>query len=361
MAWSKVVTFTDPLSCQAAILSADVEILPTSKESFQVEITQVGADRLWTQHFRISSPQVCTLAYKPGRQSIDFLTEANSSALQHCGVEVLPGDIIVSALDVAHRRSGANLDYGSMSLPIDELHTAFASIMGSDFVRTAGQPVIRPRPELMSRLLRLHKVVGQLAHDTPDILRLPEVLRALEDELVHMMTRCLAESVVVETSIGDRRHRAIINRFEEFLAANPDRPLYLTEICAAIGAAERTLRAACAEHVGMGPIRFLTLRRMHLARRALLQSDPTKSTVTGVVTNHGFWELGRFSVCYRSLFGESPSETLRRDAPESELHANDPFAFPPHLMAANLERDRAVGRRRSFSSDQATAMRGGDR
>jgi hypothetical protein len=79
MAWSRVLTFTDPLSCQAAILSADVEILPTTTETFHTEITQVGTDRLWTQHFHVSSPQVCTIASKAGRQSIDFLTEANSS------------------------------------------------------------------------------------------------------------------------------------------------------------------------------------------------------------------------------------------------------------------------------------------
>jgi AraC-like DNA-binding protein len=163
----------------------------------------------------------------------------------------------------------------------------------------------------MTRLLKLHKAIGQLAHDTPDILNLPEVRQALEDQLVHVMVRCLAEGAAVETTAGGRRHNAIIVRLEEFLEANPDRPIYLTEICAVVGAAERTLRAACEEHLGMGPIRYLTLRRMHLVRRALLRADPSKSTVTRVVTDHGFWELGRFSVAYRSLFGESPSETLR--------------------------------------------------
>lgn len=348
MAWSRVLTFADPLSCQAAILSADVEILPTTRELFQAEITQVGADRLWTQHFHVSSPQVCTIAYKPDRQSIDFLTEANSSPLQHCGVDVLSGDIIVNALDVVHRRSGPNLDYGSMSLPIDELHTAFATIMGGDFMRAAGQPIIHPRPEFMSRLLKLHKVVGQLAHETPDILQVPEVLRALENELVHTMTGCLAESRVIETSTGHRRHKAIIARFEEFLAANSDRPLYLTEICAGVGVAERTLRGACEEHIGMGPIRFLTLRRMHLVRRALLQADPSKSTVTSIVTDHGFWELGRFSVSYRALFGESPSETLRSAAREPELHADGPPVLAAHLRATTPRPTRALDRRRSF-------------
>jgi transcriptional regulator GlxA family with amidase domain len=62
----------------------------------------------------------------------------------------------------------------------------------------------------------------------------------------------------------------------------------------------------------MGPIRYLTLRRMHQVRRALLCAEASNTTVTRVAVDHGFMELGRFSVAYRSLFCESPSETLRR-------------------------------------------------
>ena len=91
MPWSRVLTFSDPLSCQAAIPSADVEILPTTKEDFEVEITQVGADRLCVQCLHASAPALCTVACKPELRSIGFLTESNSSPLQHCGLEVLPG------------------------------------------------------------------------------------------------------------------------------------------------------------------------------------------------------------------------------------------------------------------------------
>jgi AraC-like DNA-binding protein len=327
MPWSRILSFSDPLPCQAAVQAADVQIFPTAKGDFQVEMTQIGMSRLWMQRFHVALPQISIVACKSDRQSIGFLTESNSSRLQHCGLDVLPGDIVVNRSDVVHQRSGADYHLGTMSLPLDELDTAVKAIIGREFIKSVDQRIIHPNPALMSRLLKLHRTVGQLGHDVPDILQLPEVLRALESQLVHVMIRCLAEGAAVEATTGSRRHDAIIARFEEFLEANPDRPLYLIEICAAIGVAERTLRASCEEHLGMGPIRYLTLRRMYLARRALLRADPSSSTVTRIVTDHGFWELGRFSVAYRALFGESPSETLRRPAEQPEVCLNRPLSL----------------------------------
>jgi transcriptional regulator GlxA family with amidase domain len=66
---------------------------------------------------------------------------------------------------------------------------------------------------------------------------------------------------------------------------------------------------------------------MHLVHRALLRADSSKSTVTQIVTDHGFWELGRFSVAYRALFSESPSETLRRSAPPTATNFNRPSSL----------------------------------
>jgi AraC-like DNA-binding protein len=62
----------------------------------------------------------------------------------------------------------------------------------------------------------------------------------------------------------------------------------------------------------MSPKRYLLLRRMNLAWRALRAARPDTVTVTDVATHYGFWQLGRFAVEYRSLFGESPSVTLQR-------------------------------------------------
>ena len=311
MALSRIFNLDDPLACQAVFPSADVELFPTAKGNFHAEITQVGMNRIWMHRIHMSLPEINTVAVKPGRRSIGFLTECNSSSFLDCGLEVRHGDIVLNRSDVVHQRSGADFHYGTVSLPSDDLAAAAEAIVGGELPKKPYKSTIRPPSALMCRLLKLHKSIGQLAHDAPDILELPEVSRALETELTHILVRCLAEGHPLKVRAGGCR-QATLTRFVEFLEANPDRPLYLTEIRAAVGVAERTLRAACEEHLGMGPIRYLTLRRMHLVRQALLHSHPSTATVTRTVTDHGFWELGRFSVAYRALFGETPSETLRQ-------------------------------------------------
>ncbi|SRR5579871_1986612 len=328
MAWGRVLAFADPLPCAAALQSAaQAEILPTGRGRFEVEATQIEIEKLRMQHFAVALPQVTTVVASPDRKAIGFLTEANASTLLHCGLEVLPNNILIYGCDVLHQRSSNDLRYGTMSMPAQDFPVLCKTIMGREFLAEPRTALVRPDPALMTRLMKTHKVVAQLAHDTPDILQQEEVGRALEAQLIHIMVRCLAEGAGIETTTGDLRHHAIVKRFEDFLAAYTDRPLYLTDICAGIGVAERTLRAACEAHLGMGPIRFLALRRMHLVRQALLHADSSKITVTRIVTDHGFWELGRFSVAYRALFGERPSETLRRPAEHVVINLNRPSSL----------------------------------
>lgn len=310
MPWIRTREIDDPADCQDAFADCNFQAFPKETGHFHFKLTQIGMERLWMARYSLSSPQVNVFGIKPERAVIAFLTEPEAS-VRHRGLKILPGDIIINKDGERHQQTDTDLHGGTMSLVIDDLNTALEAIIGHTFMEKLTKPIVRPSPALMLRLLELHKMVGQLALDTPEIFELPEIRRALEQRLIHLMVRCLAEGADIEITTGGRRYDAIMTKFEKYLAAHPDRPLYLTDICSGIGVAERTLRAACEEHLGMGPIRYLTLRRMHLVRQALRDADAGKTNVTRVVTDHGFWELGRFSVAYRALFGESPSETLR--------------------------------------------------
>jgi AraC-like DNA-binding protein len=208
-----------------------------------------------------------------------------------------------------HFRSQSPCRWATMSLTQETFRAVSNALLGRDLTDNR---FVYPDSAHMSRLVLLHSAARQLAIAAPDMIAHPEVASALENQLIHAMMTCLAHEEPTTTGSAWRQHTAIINRFEEVLASNFNRPMHLAEICAAVGANERTLRVCCEEHLGMGPIRYLWLRRMHLARRALLCADRTKTTVTQIATDHGFWELGRFSVSYQALFGESPLASLRK-------------------------------------------------
>ena len=311
-AWSKCLSFADPFLYQAAIRAADLELFPTARGEFRAELTQICLNKLWMQHAYERLPRVWVGTVSPVRKVIGFLAGANDPAMVHCGVSVSPGDIIVNSTDVLHRRTEAACGWRSMSLALDDFDIACKAITGHEFPEETLTHLVRPNPVLMSRLVNAHASAALLAKINPDVLASAEVARALEEQLTRLMIRCLTDGTSVERSVGNVRRDRIVAKFEEYLEANRGRTLYLTEICKAIGIAERTLRGACEEQFGMGPIRYLTLRRMHLVRRSLLQSDCSESTVTRIATQHGFWELGRFAVAYRALFGEVPSASLRR-------------------------------------------------
>lgn len=328
MSFARVLTFTDPFQYQSAIRAADVEVVPTAKGEFRSELTQINLNSLWIQHFDERLPRIYSVTLKPGRQVIGFLMDEHQPAMRHSGMEFLPHHIIICGDEAMRQRSEAGARYGSMSLTTNDLQEAHIALVGREFRSPQTTYLARPNAELMSRFLELHRTVERITRIACDLFERPEVIRNLEQQLAHVMVRCLAESDSTRMSSGGFNHDRIVSRFEEFVESHPDRPLYLAEICAAIGATERTLRAACEAHLEMGPIRYLALRRMHLVRRALLAADQRSTNVTRVATDHGFWELGRFSVAYRILFGESPSETLKRPQEQAAINLNRPSSFP---------------------------------
>jgi AraC-like DNA-binding protein len=236
--------------------------------------------------------------------------------MQVNGVETSQNHIARFGLDWEwYLRSSAPCGWGTMSLVPEDLTAAGKAITGRELVPpTFARSIVPPAPAL-SRMRRLHQAAGNLAKMAPDILAKPEVARAIEQALVEAMVFCLADSHSDDVRNVQGHRARVMQRLEEALIANPEQPLYMAELSALVGASYWTLRNCCLEYLGMSPKRYLWLRRMHLVRRALGRADPQKATVTQIASDYGFWEFGRFSVAYRSLFGEPPSTSLHRPPP----------------------------------------------
>jgi AraC-like DNA-binding protein len=310
---SSVVTFADPDAYHEALGYAQVQAVVTAHGKFRAGLTRVELHRLSVHCGEASLPRVANSAVDPKRYAMIFATNPSQPPGYVSGLEMSPGDIIVHRSgSEGHNRSTAACRWGSIWLLHEDIAAAGEALIGRELTAPSFTHRIRPPAPLLSRLLNLHEAAGHLAKTAPDILAQPEVARALEQELVRAMVSCISGGETAETNSAHYRHAAIMRRLEELLEANSDRTLYVADLCAATGASSSTLRNCCQEHLGMSPTRYLWLRRMHLARRVLRIADPAETTVTEVATSYGFWELGRFSVAYRSLFGESPSASLRQ-------------------------------------------------
>lgn len=107
----------------------------------------------------------------------------------------------------------------------------------------------------------------------------------------------------------------IIARCLSLVESNDNQPLYITDLCDVAGISERTLRNVFREYFGIGPKRFLSVRKLGEIRAALLRVRSEEQTVRQVLRHFGVEDFSLIARHYRSLFGESPSSTLRRAAP----------------------------------------------
>lgn len=82
-------------------------------------------------------------------------------------------------------------------------------------------------------------------------------------------------------------------------------------LAARLGVSPEALRRAVTATVGVGPAVWLRQMRLDGAHRDLAAGG-RGATVSDIAMKWGFWHLGRFSSTYAAVYGEPPSQTMRR-------------------------------------------------
>jgi AraC-like DNA-binding protein len=311
---SAVRTFSDPDQYAASIRQGTVDLTITERGRFKAKLVQIDLRRLWMQRLTLNLSQISQVDGWGGRAIIVFRTRPGPS-LSWGGMALQPATTLrLSAGQSFHQRSSGAASFAGMSLPLEEMAACAAMLGGGDLASPRDHLAVAPAKPAIAKLRRLHEAAGRLAEEAPEIIANADAAYGLEQALVEAMVGCLGSSEAGEDSVAQRQHELIMRRFRRVLEENPNQPLYIPEICKVIGVSDRTLRVCCQEQLGIGPKRYLLLRRLNFARRALRRASPGTTTVTEIATRYGFWHFGRFAGEYQSLFGEPPSVTLARSA-----------------------------------------------
>lgn len=132
-----------------------------------------------------------------------------------------------------------------------------------------------------------------------------------EELLISTLVTGLTTPHKVRGETGRKNRRKCVLSAREYIDNHLSHPFGLETLAREIGASTRTLEAAFRETYDTTPLRYVKTRRLHAARRLLLQADDPNLTVTDAALKSGFSHMSYFSRDYKTLFGEYPSETLR--------------------------------------------------
>lgn len=100
-------------------------------------------------------------------------------------------------------------------------------------------------------------------------------------------------------------------RARQFIQDNAREDLTLEDIERAAGVSRYKLFDGFRQYFGQAPMAYLKKYRLEAVHRDML-ADCSERNISSIAMGWGFMHLGRFSSDYKKLFGETPSQTLRR-------------------------------------------------
>jgi AraC-like DNA-binding protein len=108
------------------------------------------------------------------------------------------------------------------------------------------------------------------------------------------------------------RRIAAVRLCQEYIEQKMADAVTLSDLSLVSGLRPRTLINAFEAVTGTSPMAFLRARRLCRVRTVLESAHSERIRIIDVAIDWGFWHMGHFTSAYRTMFGETPSETLSR-------------------------------------------------
>lgn len=175
------------------------------------------------------------------------------------------------------------------------------------------EPILDLSTQAGQLIGNLVQTIVQGMRDGGPLLSSPLAAAAMSQTLAHLVIR------FARHRLSDRLERKNVSliapwhvrRAIEYMHANIAEPLTMTMVADDVGVSLRALQTGFKAFRGTSPAGYLRTIRLQAAREQL--RDPTnQQSVREICAIWGFAHAGRFSIVYRSTFGESPRDTRLR-------------------------------------------------
>ncbi|QIF04353.1 AraC family transcriptional regulator [Roseimicrobium sp. ORNL1] len=163
----------------------------------------------------------------------------------------------------------------------------------------------------------IRRRLGQLRELIQVATRSPALGKAAAADASELATHCFVTACEIASQAppprGSLRNRArLVHHARSWMHDHLEENIRMEDVCLALHVSRRELEYAFRTVQDQSPRDYLQTLRLNAIRRVLLRVENDETSIIDVAQAHGMTHLGRFAAHYRSLFGESPSVTLRR-------------------------------------------------
>ena len=147
----------------------------------------------------------------------------------------------------------------------------------------------------------------------PQMLNYPQIRKVLEQEIFNQLAIAVRDAGPGKQAVATTSRKCVVEKAKAYVLEHHDDLVTVTDLCKALNISRRTLQYSFESILDINPVAYLRAIRLNRVRRALKANAGCPDiTVADIAAHWGFWHLSRFAANYKQIFGELPSETLRR-------------------------------------------------
>ena len=311
--------FTDFEEFAQATRAWDLDFIQLDRGNFETKLIQVGVgDVLFAQagfnrfiYQKGSSP--------PALWTFAILTNESSDIIWRGRQVGKKSVMIYSPGSEIDAQSRPGFDVYTLSFPeslLDEIVQMFGIPSFRKLIESTD--LITTKASKLSKCREGTKAILSAIKEQPKNLNSQAMLDEMKLSLSHQLMSTLVFSRLEYHKPSYRKRDRALRRAKAYLREHGEEPVTVRDLCRVSEVSERTLRYAFLEQFGVSPKSYLLAMRLNGVRRQLSHADSSSATIADVANHWGFWHMGQFAKDYRRLFGELPSETLRREGGKSQ-------------------------------------------
>ena len=320
-----VPTMGKPETSIHSLIFDDFDLFQQSLAGWDLEVTQVSRGPLWLEWDQVTYGDHLTISHLNLNRDILDLIAINPGRLQFvvcftpnvfCGIPVDAGSMEIFGPGRDYRsRIPAGFDTLEISISEELLRSIGLQQNFSRYQDLAPEKsVLKLQADRLAEFRTLSRIISMNRQNGPSATITPLRAAAIRDHTLTLLASTLNEATGNADPVPQNytkgwllADRALnqIDKREPYMFSIP-------ELAGILGCSDRTLQLAFRESLGISPSQYLLACRLQKARKDLLSASASLDNVASVATEHEFFHFGRFSQYYLSMFGEKPSDTLKK-------------------------------------------------